>query len=291
MQYTSEQIHIARRADLYQYLLRYHPNLFKVEGQSIHPKDNLSLSIKKGYSGYKDFATDETGNGIDYLTKYLSYTVPEAVNALCGGLVSTNDDGNSTLLQPTSIELSNTPLNVPPPANCRYRQLFAYLMRRGIPAKTIQALIDQHLLYQESAHNNIIFINKEQDFAEFHGTLTYGKPFHSCRKLAPDRFWWFRESSNAHTAYICEAAIDAISLYELNKPNDCPAYYISLGGVANQQSIDRIKRQQFLHNIMLAVDNDVAGQKCRERNKDLACIIPNHKDWNEDLMARINFRQ
>lgn len=39
--------------------------------------------------------------------------------------------------------------------------------------------------------------------------------------------------------------------------------YISIAGAAKQPAIDRLK-QSKLH-IMLAVDNDAAGQKCRDK--------------------------
>ena len=50
---------------------------------SIHPKDNRSLSIKQGYSGYLDFSTGDKGNSVDFLVKYMDYQLDDAVFALC----------------------------------------------------------------------------------------------------------------------------------------------------------------------------------------------------------------
>ena len=66
-----------------------------------------------------------------------------------------------------------------------------------------------------------------------------------------------------------------------------PAYYISIGGVAKQPAIDRIKGQ--IKNTVLAVDNDPAGQTCRDRNPELLCILPVSKDWNEDLQRGLYY--
>jgi len=52
---SKEQIKIARHADLYAFLMKYHNSDFKTEGDSIRPKSNHSISIKKNYNGYKDF--------------------------------------------------------------------------------------------------------------------------------------------------------------------------------------------------------------------------------------------
>lgn len=140
-------------------------------------------------------------------------------------------------------------------------------------------------MYQEKSKNNIVFINAERNFGEIRGTYTFGKAFHG---IVPnsrhDGFWWFRTSKNATKGYICESAIDAISLYELHKiqRNHEEAYYISVG-VAKQPAIDRLKNSKLY--IVLAVDNDTAGQQCRDRNSELEYILPVNKDWNEDLQA------
>ena len=66
---SKEQVASARCADLYDFLIKYYDSKFKHEGDSIRPKDNHSISIKKGYHGYKDFSTGDTGNSIDLLMK------------------------------------------------------------------------------------------------------------------------------------------------------------------------------------------------------------------------------
>ena len=264
--------------------MKYHSSNFKTEGDSIRPKDNHSISIKKGYHGYKDFSTEETGNSIEFLTNHMGYTFVEAVQAL--------SDVSAPAQQPTDVQqdgIENVPPKFPEPVNGMYKNLFAFLKNRSISTETIQKLVKQKLLYQEKSKNNIVFINMERDFAELRGTYTFGNPFHG---IVPhsrhDGFWWFRTSRNAAKAYICEAAIDAISLYELHKiqGNHEEAYYISIAGVAKQPAIDRLKKYKY--KLVLAVDNDDAGQNCRNRNSDLEYIIPVHKDWNEDLQSLKN---
>ncbi len=278
---SKEQAASARSADLYDFLVQYYDFNFKHEGDSIRPVDNHSISIKKGYKGYKDFANEEKGNSIEFLTNHMGYTFVEAVQAL---------SNVSAPAQPADISqkdgIKNVPPQFPAPVDGRYKNLFAYLKSRGIFADTIQMLVDQKKMYQEKSKNNIVFINMEKDFAEIRGTYTLGKPFHG---IVPhsrhDGFWWFRTSRNAAKGYICEAAIDAISLYELHKiqGEQEEAYYISIAGAAKQPAIDRLKNSKL--DIVLAVDNDASGQKCRDRNSGLEYILPVNKDWNEDLQA------
>lgn len=275
-----EQVKAARHADLYAFLVKYHDSDFKHEGDSLRPKDNHSISIKKGYNGYKDFSNDETGNSIDYVTKYMGYTFPDAVSALSGEPVA---------VHPVHIQqdgIRNVPPIFPEPVDGKYKNLFAYLKSRGISTGTIQMLVEQKKMYQEKSRNNIVFINMERDFGEIRGTYTFGKAFHG---IVPnsrhDGFWWCRSSKDASKCYICEAAIDAVSLYELHKiqGNHEDAYYISIAGVAKQPAIDRLKK--YTYKLILAVDNDIAGQQCRDRNSELEYILPVNKDWNEDLQA------
>lgn len=282
--YTKDQMRRARKADLYDYLIRNHARQFKKEGQSINLIYNKSLSIKRGYSGYLDFATNETGNSVDFLVRYMGYEIDQAVFALCGENSCINSGNLGFEITNDLIIKEDLPPVFPDPAVGKYRQLFAFLTGRGIPSRTVQGLIDRKLLYQSKDKNNAVFINIERDWAELRGTYTLGKKqFHgvvaNCRK---DGFWWFRSGKDAKIAYICEASIDAISLYVLHMQHGKkePAYYISIGGVAKQQAIDRIKRQV---KTILAVDNDDAGLGCRERNSELPFILPVNKDWNEDL--------
>ena len=62
--------------------------------------------------------------------------------------------------------------------------------------------------------------------------------------------------------------------------------YCSIGGVANQQRVDVIKSCMGAAGrpVFLAVDNDPAGEKCRERNPGCPALVPRLKDWNADLL-------
>lgn len=309
-----EAIKAARRARLYDFLLSRHPGDVEREGDSLRLRCNHSVSVRRGYSGYKDFATGETGNAIECLTRYLDYEFPDAVAALCesSGMSQTEITGQERAVPATGAartpQVDRTPVDVPkriqepPQATQReftppeplqgpYRQLYAYLtQQRGIPATLIQRLIDWGLLYQEAAHANMVFIDPARSFAELRGSNSF-KPFHQVMFADPAAFWWFKSGdldSNATVAYVCESAIDAISLYLLQEGSGENGLYCSIGGVTNQQRIDRIKAGMGAAGCktVIAVDNDQAGEDCRQRNPDCPAIIPKRKDWNEDWTAR-----
>lgn len=279
---SKDEINLARTACLYDYLWRRHPDHFKKTASNLYLKGNNSLVIRRGGYGYKDYATSETGNGIDFLTMHLGYSFQEAVQALAGTQCTPRASSEASIHMPE--ELPSRTIHLPPAAAKPYSRLYAFLMKRGIPGSLITLLVEQGLLYQSKGTNNIVFTNPERDYYELRGTYTYAKkPFHGCGKTRPDRFWYLRGGTSCDTVYITEAAIDAISLFLLHrqqKVNTSKNVYASIGGVSNNATIDRIKRHK---HAVLAVDNDEAGEKCRRRHSDLEYILPVHKDWNEDL--------
>lgn len=275
---SKEQCEEARRAALYDYLILRHPMDFTREGDSLRPRVNHSLSIRKGYCGYKDFATGETGNSVDFLTTHLGYSFQDAVTALSRDIpMKSKADAQANKVREFSLPTRNAGDS---------SAARSYLAQRGIPGGLTDFLIHRGLLYQSGTQNNLVFLSKQRDFAELRGTM-HGSHFHGVRRTAPDRFWGFSpvDGHEAVRAYVCEAAIDALSLFVLHciDGKSVNAVYCSIAGVANQKAIDKIA--SFLP-VVLAVDNDEAGLACRERNAGCSAEQPNNKDWNEDLQAR-----
>lgn len=313
---TKEQARRARTVDLYEFLIKHHANEVKQQYGSVLLIQDDHVSVKKGYSGYHNFRTGETGNAIDYLMNFLGYEYQDAVLALLGDKGDSHDHVYSNPPVPEAAK----EIHLPEPCQGQYRNLFAFLMARAIPAYIIQSLIDSGIVYQSAENNNIIFVNPQGDYYEVRGTNTYADrrckkrdqckdfypgdhgwccrmdicpnykkdPFHGTRKAKSDRFWYIAVPDKDHKVraiYICEAAIDAISLWVIHrgKKKDAGNAYISIGGVSNQKTLDRIVRGSKGIPVILAVDNDAAGQACRDANPGLDHIIPVGKDWNEDL--------
>ena len=270
MAVTKEEIRAARTRDLYDYLLHVHPDKFKREGHWLRMRNNPTICLKQGCGGYKDYATLETGNSIDFLVRHMNYDFISAVSCLA--------------------ERGYPPLRKSPPVrNVVFPQradddtaIRRYLAGRGFTDAVIEQLETAGLLYQD-LHRNAVFRNTEADFYELRGTWP-NRVFHQCGKKTPDSFWTFIPGKTAEKAYICESAIDAVSLYLIHVhggTDKADNAYCGIAGVANQQTIERIRR--WLPSV-LAVDNDAAGEQCRARNKEIPVLIPHGKDWNEDLI-------
>ncbi|MCD8117040.1 MAG: toprim domain-containing protein [Oscillospiraceae bacterium] len=281
--FTREQLRQARVTNLYDFLIQNHEDDFYREGESIRFRENKSISIRKDFCGYHDFSENESGNSVDFLTRYMGYSLVDAVLALC--------DSDADYMLPARTETrdytaNTTKTEFPAETEDRPKRLYAYLKGRGIPYDITKMLIDKKILYQSQDYSNCVFINQERDWAEIRGTVTYGKPYHQTiyQRSKNDGYWAFSNDEDSEIAYICEGAIDAISLYLINKQQGIttPAQFISIGGVNKQPAIDRIKNT--IGTVILAVDNDRAGQICRDKNPDLHAIIPINKDYNMDWM-------
>lgn len=264
---------------MFEYLTTHHADSVELDrqGKTLRLKSNHSISIKDGYCGYLDFATNEHGNGIDLLCRHFGYDFQTAVLALCGE----SSFSFSSPSRPSKQTEMKKEIELPPPAT-DYRRMMSYLTKsRNLPPPLVQMLIDKRLLYQAADTNNAVFVSSKRDFAELRGTLT-DKPYHGIVKGSRhDGAWAFRlGNTDATEAYICESAIDAISLAAILGVN---AYYVSIAGAAKQAAIDRIKQSRL--TIVIATDNDQAGDECRRRNSDCDTLRPEEKDWNEDLQS------
>lgn len=283
MQYTKEQRAAANRTDLYEFLISHHPDQFKKEGMRyLRFKNDHSVIIGKGFSGFKDCATDQGGNNIDFLMQYLGYDLVGAIVALSGGDYSCTE--NSVHRNPKIEKPEDTNIIIPDSVQGSYKRLYAYLLSRKIKPDTIQMLIDQKLIYEEAEYHNIVFLNKARTWGEVHGTLSY-KSHHGVLPNSQHGGFWFFQVGNKEkckNVYVCEAAIDAISLYELHRIRNefDDNVYVSIGGAGKQEPIEFLKKH---YHVIIATDNDDAGQNTRDRNSELEFIIPEYKDWNEDL--------
>ena len=139
--------------------------------------------------------------------------------------------------------------------------------------------IDRGMIYEDKEHN-VVFVSKNKDWYEIRGTITYGVPFKQNAPGGTEKAWCF---GGGDTIYICEGAIDAMSLYVLQ--NRERALYVSMHGVHNHSIID--KCIQSGKKVFLCVDNDKHGDECRRKYPYLENLIPAHIDWNEDLLAKM----
>ncbi|MBQ1347910.1 MAG: toprim domain-containing protein [Aeriscardovia sp.] len=279
---SKEEIRNARKADLYGFILSNHPTMVNKLGRFLQLKNYDSVFVKKGFSGFIRNSTGESGNPVDFLVKYLGYSFTDAIKALNDNVCRDCDIPQVASKSTTEDNNKSLPIRADQP----YSRVIAYLTStRKISGDTIFNLIKSGLIYQD-IKGNAVFINRLRNYCEIRGTYSHIK-YHQILKTddsAP--CWYFTVGQGVPKFFICESSIDAISLYELQKLQGtlCPGHvFCSIGGAGKQNTISLLEKQRP-GSLVLAVDNDSAGEECRHRNPRLPFLLPLLKDWNEDLI-------
>ncbi len=290
-----------KEMDLYTYLMEMHLADIEVHNSWVRLKCNPSVNVHAGRSTWHDFSattTEKYGDAIALLTKFWGYSFNEALIELLGYLST----GNITVTH----EINNISKSreercfiMPPKSRMYPKNVYSYLGKsRHIPYKLIDMLMDKGFIYMTDhvsagkVIHNVVFTNPKRNFYEIRGCNSFGNGFHqSMAKTLNDCLILPGTKNKPKKIYVTEASIDAISLLALHglsgKIED--AWYIALGGIAKLEPMKYLAKKYPDAEIIIAVDNDKAGDKLREAYKGVyKSIIPKNKDWNDDLCEIYN---
>lgn len=307
---TDEQIERARNIDLVQFLQQYEPpGELKRIGQSWTLKSHDSMRISA--DGRWNWFSQNKGGGdaIGFLQAVHGMSFQDAVRTLAGEdfktIPATQAEHKAKPPERASFAL--------PPKNNGNRRVFAYLHRsRGIAAEIINHCIKNDLLYEDAQHHNAVFVGKDAGgtakYAFLRGTLT-GSHFRQ-EATGSDKSYGFLLRGNGKTLFVCEAAIDALSIATLRKLDGLDwkkDNYLALGGVTASESklpvaLERTLNTFSFKRVVLCFDNDAAGQTAARRiftmlrqrypeRFEIKCCVPNVKDFNDQLCVKLQNRK
>ncbi len=302
---SDEQIERARSIDLVQFLHQYEPpGELKRIGQSWTLKSHDSMRISA--DGRWNWFSQGKGGGdaIGNLQAVHDMSFQDTVRTLAG------DDFKSiqTTQATQKVKPTERAAFTLPPANDGNRRVFAYLHRsRGIAAEVVNHCFKHGLLYEDAQHHNAVFVGKDEDgsakYAFLRGTLT-GSHFRQ-EAAGSDKSYGFFLRGTGKTLFVCEAAIDALSIATLRKFEGLDwkkDNYLALGGVTASQklptALERTINTFSFNRVVLCFDNDAVGQSAarsiftilREQFSErfeVKCCIPNVKDFNDQLCVKL----
>lgn len=283
--YTAEEIEEACSVDFIEFMESEYPDRIRYFRSEYRDTEHDSLVFYKDH--YHRFSNEDHGNAINYLQKYIGLTFIESVDKLL----------NFGLLH---ISQYNIPMEPEKPVKTIYRpiknknieNIYDYLESRYIDTSTLQLELGKNKMYSASVKNEgdnyICFANDEMKFYILKNTESTGTK-NMIISENPGGYWWFvpfgenlEEYDSIFNVYVCESPIDAISLYRLES---VPAVYCSMGGLKDislKQICERFSDQKH-YKIVLAVDNDKSGNDFCKKHSEFERIVPDFKDWNEDL--------
>lgn len=167
---TEEQIIAARRMTAIEFLRRYRPGeLVKTDSRGeFELREHDSFKINEETSFWHWKSRDAGGkSALDYLIKVEGVKFVDAVLALC--------EENPCYIPPPSQPEQEKEFALPP-ASANNRRVFAYLLKRGISRKVIEACVRAGILYESADYHNAVFVGKDEAgtarYAFLRGTYT-----------------------------------------------------------------------------------------------------------------------
>ena len=227
------------------------------------------------------------GGAIDLVMHLGEYTFKEAMGYIAANLggVATAEAAALHRAKKTIREAAAEPAApyvVPAGVDSTWPHVFDYLTRtRGIPVAVVNRYHEMGRL-RSDAFQNVIFVNDTKNGHSLRGTLP-GSNFKGSR--GTKGFFSGRSSNTATPVYICEGALDALSLRSAG-----------VSAIATQGNTDLTALHALLlqykamgYHLVAAFDNDDAGAKMAQvvmswDDVGASYAKPRGKDWNDDLI-------
>lgn len=198
------------------------------------------------------------------------------------------------------VQVSRTPEPklpfVPPQLSKNMHRTFAYLIKtRKIDADIVQHFVNEKKILETEEYHNTAFCGYDEkgEMKQMHlrSTLPGNRFFMDID--GSDKQYYFRHIGTNSDVYVFEAPIDMLSYITMNKENWQESSYVCLGGVAIDALKNILSTNEQISKVYMCVDRDDAGDKTVKRIGDelnemgyeWERILPENKDWNEDLTA------
>lgn len=232
----------------------------------------------------------EIGGGpIQFMQHFYGMDFVEAVKYLLDG------EEGAEFVQASRTPEPKLPFT-PPKLSKNMHRTFAYLIKtRKIDADIVQYFVDEKKILETEEYHNVAFCGYDEkgEMKQMHlrSTLPGNRFFLDID--GSDKQYYFRHIGINSDVYVFEAPIDMLSYITMNKENWQESSYVCLGGVAIDALKNILSTNEQISKVYMCVDRDNAGDKTVKRIGDelnemgyeWERILPENKDWNEDLTA------
>ena len=303
---SPDAILAAQEVDPYGYFLSEFPNNVRQENDILHVsfrRDRTDdFTVTKGDPVCRIADTGETCDPLRALIRYcgaVGYDLNYSVVSLC----------RFAGIDPTASAAAEEPedppgTGLPAPAPEPHARLAEYLVRqKRIPDWLVRQLAGWGQLYQ-AADGRIVFTDPARTCAEILDPDTEEREFLSAE---PGGFWWFKANdpeSDAAGAYICETAVDALSLRLIHNEmelGDMYSYnandlYCVTGSTVDHTAVERIWRgmAEAGRGTVLALGRSDESLRCIAQYENMPRTSPEGMSWSENwvrLMRESDERQ
>lgn len=283
--FTKEQREQARRTDLANFLISQGEKV-KKSGSEYEWLDGSQKVTIRGHLWYHQYE-QKGGDAIDFIRKFYNKDYAEAVQMLLS-----NYGGQIVNLQTTEREQKPFIL---PPRNDRMSRVFSYLLlTRGIDKDVLFEFVRKKMIYESAYYHNAVFVGYDSSGKPRHahkrGTVTSNPYKGNVAGSQPEYSFHFNGTSDK--IFLFEAPIDMLSYISMHKKNWKEHSYAASCSVSDRVLFQCLNDNPNIKNVFLCFDNDEAGRTANKRTADKLnsmniqneILIPNFKDWNEDLI-------
>ena len=283
--FTKEQREQARQTDLANFLIGQGEKV-KKSGSEYEWLDGSQKVTIRGHLWYHQYE-QKGGDAVDFVRRFYNKDYAEAVQMLL-------NNGGSQIITSPPIEKEHKPFKLPP-RNDRMRRVFSYLLlTRGVDKDVLFEFIRNRMIYESADFHNAVFVGYDSSGKPRHahkrGTVTSNPYKGNVAGSQPEfSFHWHGTSDKI---FLFEAPIDMLSYISMHKENWKNHSFAASCSVSDRVLFQCLKDNPNIKNVFLCFDNDEAGQTANKRiaeklnsmNIQNEILIPNYKDWNEDLI-------
>lgn len=178
------------------------------------------------------------------------------------------------------------------------KNIYAYLINRGIDKRVFAEFMNRHILYQD-IRNNCVFVGYNEKeipvYAMLRGTNTY-KTFKGDVKGSDYRYAVTLDYGGGKLI-VCESPIEIMSLMSLFLIHGIPIKqydWLSMSGVGKRDSLNYRLSKRAYRQVILALNNDHWGRKATREleiqlssdNHHVIKKFPSESDWNDQLTKK-----
>lgn len=283
--FTKEQREQARQTDLANFLIGQGEKV-KKSGSEYEWLDGSQKVTIRGHLWYHQYE-QKGGDAVDFVRRFYNKDYAEAVQMLL-------NNGGSQIITSPPIEKEHKPFKLPP-RNDRMSRVFSYLLlTRGVDKDVLFEFIRNRMIYESADFHNAVFVGYDSSGKPRHahkrGTVTSNPYKGNVAGSQPEfSFHWHGTSDKI---FLFEAPIDMLSYISMHKENWKNHSFAASCSVSDRVLFQCLKDNPNIKNVFLCFDNDEAGQTANKRiaeklnsmNIQNEILIPNYKDWNEDLI-------
>lgn len=290
--FTEEQKELAACVDL-EAFLRYRGEKLIRSGRDMRLESDRSITIRGGE--WYDHSVQRGGNAISFVQNFYGVSYPEAMKMLLG------DELGVAFPAAKPKEPEPPKEFVLPEANPDMQRVYAYLMKeRKIDRSVISHFARKDLIYEDAKYHNAVFVGADENGVPRHAhkrsTNSVGSSFRLNVEGSDPRYS-FHHIGNDGSLFVFEAPIDMLSYITLYPNRWWDRSFVACCGTSVQPVMKMLELMPETDTVYLCLDNDEAGHKAsarmaeqlEEKGVTAERLMPEMKDWNEDLVTMTRY--